>query len=109
MNRSIAFAYAITGLAVAAALTAVIGSTTRLFGGGSPPATAVATAASPAPTSPALEPIAPSEPAITIIDPPVAGSAERRRDDDRDDRGDRDRDNRDRDDHGRGEREHDDD
>ncbi len=43
MNRTIALAYAITGLAVAAALVAIIGSTTGLFGTDPAPQTAEST------------------------------------------------------------------
>jgi len=38
LNRPIALAYAITGLAVAASFIAIIGSTTSLFGAGREPA-----------------------------------------------------------------------
>lgn len=97
MNRTIALAYGITGLAVAAALVAIIGSTTGLLGSGSGPDSPTtpqslvltASAEGTAPT-PRADPL---EVEILQVDaPPTAG----RRDDDDDEH-----------EHSEGRREHD--
>ncbi len=91
MNRTIAFAYAITGLAVAAALVAIVGTTAGLFGAATEP-TQTTLVAPPVPASPEV-PAAASAPTalapapdpgteIVYVDAPPS-----RRDDD-DDRGD---------------------
>lgn len=106
LNRTIALAYGITGLAVAAALVAIIGTTTGLLGStpttptemqlasGAPPAELAA----PPTASPAAQAAAPgaaatsvapgaaaAAPEIVYVDaPPVAGAG-RGEDDDRDD------------------------
>ncbi len=82
MNRTIALAYGITGLAVAAALVAIIGSTTGLLGSGSPTtAQSQVLTASTQGTAPTARAV-PSEVEVIQVDaPPTAG----RPDDDDDD------------------------
>ena len=91
MNRQIALAYGIAGLAVATALVVVVGSTAGLFGG---PAPAPPLAAQVAPTPAVGPPVtrspefhgapdlfarAPSDPEVVYVDEPVRP---RRHDDD---------------------------
>lgn len=98
MNRSIALAYGITGLAVAAALVAIIGATTGLFAGDAPAPTADAPLSAPSPTAApsgpsnvaagqpvADEALAPANPEIVYVDEPAPGRARHHDDDDDDD------------------------
>lgn len=95
MNRTIALAYGITGLAVAAALVAVIGTTTGLIGGGASPVENVPAAAVPL-TSPATPPAppgaalpgVPADAEVVYVDaPPAARRGGDHDDDDDDERG----------------------
>lgn len=100
MNRTIALAYGITGLAVAAALVAIIGSTTGLLGSGSgpdSPTTAqsqVLTASAEAAPTPRAD-----RPEVEILQVDAPPTARGRDDDDDDDEHD--------DEHSEGHREHD--
>ena len=95
MNRQIALAYGIAGLAVATALVVVIGSTVGLFGGPAPAPTLPLTAqVAPTPAAPpaASSPEVPgppvpfagaSDPEVVYVDEPVR--SRRHGDDDHDD------------------------
>ncbi|PKN57432.1 MAG: hypothetical protein CVU56_10550 [Deltaproteobacteria bacterium HGW-Deltaproteobacteria-14] len=107
MNRQIALAYAIAGLAVAVALIVIVGTTGGLFGGSDPAPEVIAEAAPGALTAP----LAPSQPLplpaspdgaapeIVYVDAPAAGGR----------RGDDDDDHERREHGGRGRKHHDDD
>lgn len=85
MNRQIALAYGIAGLAVATALVVVVGSTAGLFGGPAPaPAPPLTAQAAPAPAAgspvtpspeaagaPDLFTRAPSAPEVVYVDEPA--------------------------------------
>jgi hypothetical protein len=104
LNRTIALAYAITGLAVAAALVAIVGSTTGLFGSEPSPPTespttstpsalvAGAPAASPASPVNAQPVLDPSGAEIVYVDAPATprrGDDDKGNDDDLDEKGHR--------------------